>query len=158
MDNWSAFLGEFRSTLDEAEVRLAELSDDRAGRPAVAGKWSAKQVLGHLVDSAANNHPRFVRAQLEDDLVFDDYAQEDWVRLQGYEKEEWGQLCRLFLAYNRHLLHAVAQIPEEPRRRARERHSMHRMLPEAEPATLEFLIRDYLGHLRHHLAQIFPER
>jgi hypothetical protein len=47
-------------------------------------RWSKKEILGHLIDSAANNHQRFVRAQGTPRLEFPGYEQEFWVATQAY--------------------------------------------------------------------------
>ena len=65
----AAFFAAFRRTIDRAAERLGTFSDSEAGRPPAPGKWSKKEIVGHLIDSAANNHSRFVRAQLQEDLV-----------------------------------------------------------------------------------------
>ena len=57
------------------------LSDDETSRPAIAGGWSRKQILGHLIDSASNNHQRFVRAMLQDEVRLPTYDQEGCVRV-----------------------------------------------------------------------------
>jgi len=136
---------------------------ERSGEPVVSrrpgpGKWSAKQVLGHLVDSASNNHQRFVRAQLTDDLVFPGYQQETWVALQRYDEAPWPELVTLFTSFNIHLARVIAAIPPEVRLKTRTRHNLHQLawkpVPESEPTTLEYFLRDYVGHLKNHLAQV----
>ena len=152
------FLIDFNQTLDEAERRLGAVPAAHAARP-VEGGWSAQQILGHLIDSAANNHQRFVRAQFTDHLDFPGYEQEQWVLAQHYDAEPWPRLLALWLAYNRHLAHVVAGIAPEALSRPRARHSLDRIawrtVPASQPATLEYLIRDYLGHLRDHLRQLY---
>src|SRR5258706_9340245 len=86
-------------------------ADSQARRP--SGEWSKKEILGHLIDSACNNHQRFVRAQLEAELVFPGYEQEGWARCQGYATADWALLVELWAAYNRHLAAAIARIPAE---------------------------------------------
>src|SRR5438105_216609 len=106
------FLDEFRTTLESASERLLEIPEAET-EIALDGGWCAKQLLGHLIDSAANNQSRFVRAQLQDDLMFDGYAQEDWVRVQKYEQEAWVSLVDLWTNYNLHLLNVIENIPQE---------------------------------------------
>ena len=121
--------------------------------------WSAKQVIGHLIDSASNNHQRFVRAQFSDELVFPGYDQETWVRVQAYQQAEWGALLALWTAYNLHLARIIALIPSEVRLRPRSRHNLDQLawipVPAGTPATLEYFMDDYVGHLKLHLRQIF---
>ena len=84
-----------RDAVEAAAPRLLALSEAEAGRAGEAGKWSPREVVGHLVDSAANNHQRFVRGQLQDDLVFLGYAQDDWVRVQDYAHAPWADRSRV---------------------------------------------------------------
>ncbi|MFL6229459.1 MAG: DinB family protein [Pyrinomonadaceae bacterium] len=155
-------LAEFRQTVETYAPRLLALSESEAARRRDGGEgWSSKQIVGHLIDSAANNHRRFVLAQFTDDLVFDGYAQGDWVTAQDYDAEPWGQLVELWRAYNLHLAHVMSRAPEEALRRERAAHSLDRiafkLVDAAQPATLEYLMRDYVEHLKHHLRQIFPD-
>ncbi len=152
------FLDDFRETISRAAERFKLLSEQQSQKPRAEGKWSPREILGHLIDSAANNHSRFVRAQLKDDLVFDGYAQTEWVELQNYQEEPWADLVQLWQSYNRHILHVIDVTPEEQRTRLRARHNLHQiasdLLKEDEPVTLEWFMRDYLDHMKKHLAQI----
>ena len=151
-------LAEFVRTVEEASGRLLSMTEGQARARRADGAWSAKEVIGHLIDSASNNHQRFVRAQLGEDLVFPGYAQDDWVRAQAYEEEPWPQLVGLWRLYNLHLAHVCRHAPEAARLRPRARHNLDEIgwaeLSAGEPATLEHLMRDYVGHLGHHLRQI----
>ena len=148
-----------RTVVELATPSLLGFGEPGVSTPPAPGKWSAKQVLGHLVDSATNNHARFVRAQLAEDLVFPGYEQAAWVELQRYQESSWPDLVTLWRLYNLHLAQVIAAIPAEARLRARARHNLHllawRPVPEEQPATLEYFLRDYVGHLNHHLRQIF---
>ena len=154
----SDFLRDFRRTLDESRVRLTGLSDADASRPPAPGKWSPKEIIGPLIDSAANNHARFVRAQATDDLLFDGYDQESWVRIQRYNERRWIDLIQFWHAYNHHLADVMERADPGALTRPRPRHSLDRIAFEpvqtSAPATLDFLMRDYVAHLRHHLKQI----
>lgn len=155
------FLRDFRETIETASARLLEISAEQSGIPRSEGKWSPREIIGHLIDSAANNHQRFVRAQFTDELVFAGYEQEKWVRVQNYQGEKWSELVQLWKLYNRHLVHLVSQIPEQTRTRFRSKHNLHQIaseeLNENEPVTLDFFIRDYLDHMKKHLGQILGE-
>ena len=140
-------LDRFRSVIERATGKLARIGETEGATPVAPRKWSRKQILGHLIDSAANNHQRFVRAQLESPLHFPGYAQEQWVETQNYQEESWGYLVACWAGYNRHLLHVLAQIPAE-----KLKHIC--VIGGGEPVTLEFMAKDYVRHLEHHLAQI----
>jgi len=147
-----------RRTVEEAAPRLERLTEDVTACPRAAGKWSPREIIGHLLDSAAHNHIRFVRAQLEEDLDFPGYDQDEWVRVQAYCESPWLELVELWRSYNVLLARIVDAIPSEVLTRPRARHSLHRIAwkPFAEdaPASLEDLITDYVDHLSHHVAQI----
>ena len=140
-------LDRFRSVIERATGKLARISETESADPVAPRQWSRKQILGHLIDSAANNHQRFVRSQLESPLHFPGYAQEQWVKTQNYQDESWGYLVACWAGYNRHLLHVIAQIPAE-------KLANQCVIGGSDTVTLEFLARDYVRHLEHHLAQI----
>jgi hypothetical protein len=131
-----------------AEPRLRALAAEQAARPLAPGKWSAQQVLGHLIDSAANNHQRFVRGLATEELVLPGYAQEHWVGSQRYDQREWREVVDLWAAYNRHLAHVMTQMPEGKR-------DVTCRIGDNPPVTLSHVAIDYVAHLQHHLRQIF---
>jgi DinB family protein len=153
------FLEDFRRTIHTASDELLLISTEKSQIPRAEGKWSPKEIIGHLIDSASNNHQRFVRAQFTDDLVFAGYEQEGWVRVQNYQDEPWSELVQLWKLYNRHILHLMSLTPEETLRKLRHKHNLHQIasdsLSENEPVTLEWFMRDYVDHLKKHLRQIF---
>jgi hypothetical protein len=86
---------DLRQTVRRAAEKLTAIADDDAGRPLAPGKWSPKQIIDHLIDSASNNHQRFVPAQLQNHLRFQGYHQDDWVSVQHYDREDWHCLIAL---------------------------------------------------------------
>jgi hypothetical protein len=155
-------LEDFRMAIETGAERLSSLSEAQSEERGAPDKWSPKEIVGHLIDSAANNHQRFVRAQFQDHLVFPGYAQEEWVAAQHYQQASWPLLVGLWKMYNLHLLHTVSHIPSHQLTKLHREHSLDKIawkvLSASEPATLEYLIRDYIGHMKHHLRQIFTER
>jgi hypothetical protein len=143
-----AALEQLRTLLAFTPAKLGGISKAESEQRPGPGRWSRKEILGHLVDSAANNHQRFIRAQAEPQITFPGYAQEFWVSTQQYQREPWKTLTDLWRSYNTHLLHVIEQIPE-----TKLQHQCS--VGGAEPVTLEFLITDYVRHLEHHLRQIF---
>jgi len=127
-----------------------------------AGAWSIKEIIGHLIDSAANNHQRFVRAESQGDLVFSGYAQDEWVRIQAYESAPWNELVSLWESYNLHLARVMAAIPARIRDRQHSHHNFHqigfREFKAHEAVSLDDLMYDYVLHLEHHLAQVHDRK
>ena len=147
------------AAVDDAVPRLTTVGSVPSARYPAPGKWSPREIIGHLIDSAQNNHGRFVRAQLSPDLVFPGYAQDDWVRLQGYGDRNCGELIALWAAYNRHLVHVIDRVSVDAADRPRCAHNLDqiasRFVPPDAPTTLAFFMADYVEHLEHHLEQIW---
>lgn len=145
-------------TIDRAEIRLRAMDEERTRARPAPGNWSPREIIGHLIDSASNNHQRFVRAAFQEDLVFTGYEQDAWVAAQQYNESPWGELVTLWASFNRHLGRVMAAVPEPVRLRRRARHNLHEIAfrPPAsdDEATLDYFMRDYVEHLHHHLRQI----
>jgi hypothetical protein len=159
--DYEQFLEEFRDTIVSATARLREITEEQSRKKSSPEDWAPIEEIGHLIDSAANNHQRFVRAQVTDDLNFPGYEQNQWVSSQKYCDESWSDVVQLWSAYNLHLVHAASVIPKDALTKARTKHTLDQiafnLVDKNQPATLEYLIRDYVDHLRHHLNQIFQE-
>ncbi len=142
---------EIRSVVNQASERLALMTPGQVSRKETPNSWSKKEVLGHLIDSATNNHQRFVRACSNAAAAFPTYQQEDWIRVQRYNESDWGTLLELWSAYNRHLSDVIERIPQDAL-------SAHCNVGQENPVTLEFVVEDYLRHLQHHLRTILDEQ
>jgi len=139
-------ISSLRNLLDNIPARLEKLPKARVeSKP--QSKWSAKEELGHLLDSAANNHQRIVRAQLENSPAMPGYDQAAWVSLHNYQHRDWAELIALWRALNLQLLAAAEAVPASAWTRTL-------TVAGSEPLTLQFLFEDYLGHMAHHLEHI----
>ncbi len=136
-----------RERVAHTEPKLRAMPQDEAAHKPAPERWSKKEILGHLIDSAANNHQRFVRSQLEGGLTFPGYEQEGWARCQHYASADWGLLIDLWAAYNRHLAEVIALIPADATQDVCR-------IGSYEPMTLAALAEDYVVHMDHHLAQL----
>jgi hypothetical protein len=134
------------SVIASALPRLSAFTEDVAARKLAPGKWSKKEILGHLVDSAANNHQRFVRLQLEPEIRLPGYEQDGWVRVSRWQQTPWTEIIALWAAYNGHLATIIDAL--DPSALGHVWHS-----PGGD-VTLEFLAHDYVDHMKHHLRQI----
>jgi hypothetical protein len=131
------------AVLRHAMPWLVTISEAEASVPEREGKWSAKEVIGHLTDSAVNNLRRIMLLQIESGPSLSGYEQMAWVGLQHYAEREWSQVLALWFALNEHVAWTIRHA--EPDRLA------NRGVVEGEPLTLGFLIADYVAHMEHHL-------
>jgi len=138
---------EFRSRLTELGRVLIAVSPALGDVPWREGGWTRKQIVGHLLDSAANNRQRFARAAIDGAYAGPGYAQDAWVAVHGYAEQNWDDLLRWWQAEHEILSALVDRIPEQ------RLDSMCR-LGDDEPVTLRFLIEDYVRHQEHHFKQI----
>lgn len=134
-------------TIERELPNLQELTDASAnqtdGRP---NTWTRKQELGHLIDSAANNHIRFVLATVNGEFRGQGYAQDKWVEAHGYRDMAWSSLLELWYHYNALLAHLIERIPDE--------NMNNRCALGSGVFTLHFVIDDYVLHMQHHLDHI----
>ena len=135
---------ELVSVVDAAYNQLMAVDDSEASVKPAPGKWSKKEIIGHLLDSASNNHQRFVRAPQTDVLDFPGYAQDNWVDLQNYNAREWTELLDFWRSYNHHIAHVSCQIPESQL-------ETECRVGSYDPSSLGYLVDDYLVHMKHHL-------
>jgi hypothetical protein len=155
------FIGEFITTVNLAADLLLQMSDELVSKKTSPDKWSKKEMLGHLIDSASNNHKRFVLAQYKDDLIFEGYEQDKWVEAQKYNKSDWILLVNLWQNFNNHIVHVMKNTTFEVLTRKHSKHNLHKIaweaVPENEETSLEYFYKDYINHLKHHLNQIFKD-
>lgn len=111
--------------------------------------WSIKEIIGHMIDSASNNHQRFVRLQLTDSLTFPDYGQDNihWVRIQNYQDRAWSELIALWLYFNTQLASIIRSVDPSCLSHVWQSDSQTSV-------TLFELMTDYFRHLEDHLNQI----
>src|SRR5580704_2435331 len=132
-----------RKTIDRELPNLRRVTNLKAPKP---GGWSRKEELGHLIDSATNNHIRFVLATVDGEFRGRGYAQDQWVAAHGYADMAWNDLIDFWYRYNVLLAHLVERIPEEDMN--------NRCAVASGDVTLRFLIEDYVVHMQHHLDHI----
>lgn len=141
---------ELREVVEAARPMLDTVNDAEASLPRAADKWTRKEVLGHLIDSACNNQQKFVRTMASGHLDFPGYQQAHWVGSQKYNAADWGRLIAFWHAYNLHLAHIIEHV--EPQLLA---NSI--TIDDHGTFTLEFIMTDYIEHMKHHLLQILPD-
>ncbi len=129
-----------------AKVKLISEEQMAARLP---NKWSNKEILGHLCDSATNNHHRLIKVQFEKQpFVITPYAQNNWVEIQDYQSMSVDDIVSYWNSLNGHIVKVISKIPEG-------KLAYLCQIDENQSITLSELILDYLRHVEHHLMQIF---
>ena len=131
---------------DSISVKLKLIPDNEFSIKPAPEKWSKKEILGHLTDSAANNIQRFIRMQYEN-VPFIIYEQNEWVQLQNHQNKSSIEIILLSELLNRHMVHILKNVPEE-------NYNLLCKTNEPDPVTLLWLAADYVHHLEHHMKQI----
>jgi hypothetical protein len=142
-------LNSLRQLIERVPGRLEKLSlsGEKIESKSTPKAWSPKEELGHLLDSAANNHQRIVRAQLENSPAMPGYDQNGWVAVHAYQRRDWKELIEVWQALNRQLLAAAEAVPDSA-------WSKTLTVAGSGPLTLEFVFDDYIAHMVHHLQHI----
>jgi hypothetical protein len=133
---------QLNAVVTAATAWLQGISDDTASKPEREGKWSAKQVIGHLTDSAVNNLGRIVRMQIATGEKLPGYEQMEWVNLQHYGEREWSRVLETWAALNGHIGWTIAHVDQPS--------LANRGEVGGSELTLGFLIEDYIAHMEHH--------
>ncbi len=136
--------------IDRLPARLTNLSVDQVQHKPSSSKWSLKEELGHLLGSAANNHQRIVRAQLENNPAMPTYDGDQWVALHRYQDRDWSSLIAIWLGLNRQLLAAAEAVADSAWLRTC-------TIADSAPLTLQFVFDDYVDHMLHHLRHMGVE-
>lgn len=135
--------------IETTKTLLPKISEYEWNYKSEPNKWSKKEILGHLIDSATNNHQRFVRLQFEDNPTII-YDQNKWVSVQNYINVSVENIIILFENYNKHLAYILSQISNDNYKNQCD-------IKKGQPVTLEWIASDYIRHMNHHLLQIIGE-
>ena len=139
-----------RYWLTTVPKRIARLSKEELAYKPKPDKWSKKEILGHLTDSALHNWQRFATARFQEGpLVVKPYPQDELVRENEYQKQSIGQIVNLWRGLNLQIVHLLENIPNTL-------FEKEVSIPYMNKTTdLKWLVEDYLVHMEHHLSQIF---
>jgi len=134
---------ELLATIDEYLPKLKLLIEEDSSLKPLPNKWSKKEIIGHLIDSAQNNVRRFIVAQYEQNPVIT-YRQDDWVSINNYQTWLVEDLIQLWYLLNKQISSILNNSPGEVLQRTCQTESLH---------SIEWLANDYIKHLKHHLHQ-----
>jgi len=141
----------FRADLDVVHRTLKSVPEPLADVSWREGGWTRKQIVGHLLDSAANNRQRFVRASTAGSYAGPKYEQDAWVAAHGYSEQSWATLLAWWETEHDILMSVVDRISQD-------RLETPCLVGENAPVTLQFLIEDYVEHQKWHLKQLLAGR
>ncbi len=134
--------------LDDVPARIKSFSANELLKKPAPGKWSKKEIMGHLVDSAIYNIIRFTQAQYQPSpYVVEGYAQDDLVAVNDYQNLPLEHILETWKCLNRHIIFILSNLSKEKREIA--------IVRRGEPKTLGWLAEDYVNHMEHHLRQVF---
>jgi hypothetical protein len=126
--------------------KISELTEPKLSYKAGPGKWSKREILGHLIDSAQNNIRRFIVTQYEQVPTIS-YDQNEWVELSDYQHAPWQDLLNLWVLLNKQICRILIHCPLEACKRMCDTRG-------PEPVRLDAVATDYVRHLLHHLHQL----
>ncbi len=155
--NFTAKMIELPST---AGTQILDMDRDTVESKPAADKWSGKEIIGHLIDSASNNYMRFMQAITSDSYCFSGYDQDDWVTRNNYQERPLPEIIMTWMLINSQFYHVIKNTDDELLKREVDNHNFDQIcmhpLPGSKKATLAYLLEDYLRHMEHHIAQVIP--
>jgi len=134
---------ELEMLIDKYLSLLHSVSEDDFTAKPLPTKWSKKELIGHLIDSAQNNIRRFIVAQYEETPVIV-YKQDNWVSINNYQSYSLKDLIQLWYLLNKQICSILSNTSGDAFQRTCQTESLH---------TIEWLVTDYLKHMKHHLHQ-----
>ncbi len=153
---------QYRNTLStivhKATNEIQAIPEEQMSKKPAENKWSKREILGHLIDSAYNNHRRFIKATTQDHLIFEGYDQDAWVNINNYQNRTTAEVIHLWRETNLNLCFMLPKLSDDLLLKKTTQHHFHTMcmqlLPVGEASNLAYLIWDYIFHQEYHLNQI----
>ena len=153
------YLLEWQTKIAELEKQLTSIDKEKAKIKPAPGKWCVNEILGHLIDSAINNHRRFLLMQINNNLIFEGYEQDKWVELQNYIIKDLKTLIETWEILNLNIISTLLEVHPDFWEKSFAEHNLQDIAwmdfkaNQAESA--KGFVQDYFGHMQHHLKQIF---
>lgn len=131
--------------VEKAPGLLAQINEEKISEKSTPNKWSKKEILGHLIDSATNNHQRLIRGQFEA-IPEIQYDQNQWNKYSFYQQIDSQKIISFWTIYNIQLIEIIKRIPIENFKK--------QVKIGQNVLTLDYVINEYIVHLEHHLKQL----
>lgn len=147
--DFSSITNGISKVIETWEPKLINLPIDTIMQKRNKQNRTIKQILGHLIDSASNNHQRMIRLQYNSDLIFPDYRQDNdlWITLQNFQNEDWNNLIQLWKYFNLHMIQVIKSVDQ-----SKLENCWHDY--EGTKVTLQQMIDGYLWHIDLHFNEI----
>jgi hypothetical protein len=145
-------VAELKSVVEDYANKFSKISEQEFSAKSLPNKWSKKEVLGHLIDSAQNNLRRFIVGQYETSPSKITYEQDFWVNANAYQQMSGEEVIALWKLMNERIAVVLINMPEKNYKRNSDTGKNETQLH-----SLEFLAEDYVKHLKHHINQIIPK-
>ncbi len=137
--------------VNECPGMMRSYSEEEFSKKPAPDKWSKKELLGHLCDSAINNLGRFVRAQFEEQpFKLVQYDQDNWVKMNNYQSDSMENVINFWIVLNNRIIDVISKIPEGKLGNQCD-------LGGGKMKSLLWLIEDYVMHMEYHLKQIIGD-
>ncbi len=136
---------ELNEIIDAFAAKFDLIDEQDFSDKPLPNKWSRKEVVGHLIDSAHNNLRRFITGQYESTPPKITYNQDLWVQANGYQGMDKHEIIQLWKLINKRIVSVLMTMPESNYKRQCETNTLH---------SLEWLAEDYVRHMKHHLNQV----
>jgi len=130
--------------IDQYLPQLNRLTEEESFYKPSPLKWSRKEIIGHLIDSAQSNMRRFIVAQYEENPLIR-YNQDKWVSINNYQHQPLQNIIQLWYLINKQISGVLKNTSLEMAQRTCNAGTIH---------TIEWLATDYIKHLQHHIHQV----
>ncbi|MEA5401914.1 DinB family protein [Arcicella sp. DC2W] len=147
-------VAQLSNRISTVEQYFSERSEADLSAKASPEKWSKKEVLGHLIDSAQSNIRRMVVGQYQENAHII-YRQNEWVKAADYQHYDTKDLIQMWVLLNKHFCRILLNLPKENYQTITNWGNETTPMLGQDLVTLEFVAKDYVRHLDHHLKQIF---
>jgi len=137
---------ELNSIINDFYNKYKGLDNEIASKRPGTDRWTLKEIVGHLIDSASNNHQRFVRLQIVDELIFPGYGKDNskWLEIEKYNELNFYDIISLWKQYNILIGNIIKETDEG-------KLENYWIKSDGDKITLKDLMIDYVRHMREHV-------